>query len=78
MGRRDIALYLLQRGARIDMFVAAMLGRLEIVKAMLDAFPHLSASKGPHGIPLIVHAEQGGEEAKHVVEYLRSLSANSV
>jgi len=73
MGRKDIALYLLEHGARMDLFVAAMLGRLEIVKAILDSFPHLAQSKGPHGIPLIVHAEQGGEEAKPVLDYLRSL-----
>ena len=73
VGSKDIALYLLERGARMDIFVAAMLGRLEIVKTIVEAFPHLAHSKGPHGIPLIVHAEQGGEDARPVLDYLRSL-----
>src|SRR5436309_3463259 len=30
MGRQDIAVYLLEHGARIDLFAAAMLGKLEI------------------------------------------------
>jgi hypothetical protein len=31
MGRKDIAHYLLERGARMDIFAAAMLGQVEIV-----------------------------------------------
>ena len=70
MGRRDIAELLLERGARLDLFAAAMLGELEIVRAMLDAYPELVSAKGPHGIPLRVHAEQGGEQAKAVLALL--------
>jgi len=74
MGRKDIALFLISRGARMDIFHAAMLGRLDILKPMLAAFPNLAASKGPHGITLMAHAQKGGEEAVAVVRYLESLS----
>jgi hypothetical protein len=60
MGRRDIAYYLLDKGARLDLFAAAMLGNLEIVKAALTAFPEAIHTPGPHGIPLIAHAKAGG------------------
>jgi hypothetical protein len=73
MGRRDIANYLLEHGARIDIFVAAMLGNLEIVKAALSSYPDAIDIPGPHGIPLITHAEAGGEDAKAVLEFLTSL-----
>jgi hypothetical protein len=73
MGRRDIALFLLEHNARIDLFAAAMLGRLEIVQATLAAFPQMKDARGPHGIPLLVHAQQGGAEADAVVGYLQSL-----
>jgi len=73
MGRKDIANYLLDNGARIDLFVAAMMGQLEIVKAALSAYPEARNIPGPHGIPLIAHAEAGGEEAKAVLEFLTSL-----
>ena len=73
MGRKDIAEYLLSKGARMDVFVAAMLGKLEVVKSILAAYPHLKDSLGPHGIPLLTHAEKGGEGARPVVEYLRAL-----
>ena len=73
MGRRDIAEYLLANGARIDVFVAAMLGKLEIVKAAVIAFPDTPNIKGPHGITLIRHAEAGGEQAAAVKAYLESL-----
>lgn len=74
MGRRDIANYLLENGARLDLFAAAMLGKLEIVKAALEAYPEAINTPGPHGIPLIAHAQAGGKEALQVYEYLKSLS----
>src|ERR671932_1420085 len=64
VGRRDIAEFLLAHGARMDIFAAAMLGETEIVRAMLDARPELRDARGPHGIPLIAHAEAGGEQAR--------------
>ena len=70
MGRRDIALYLLGKGARMDVFAAAMLGELEIVQVMLKAFPEARDLRGPHGIPLLNHAKAGGQEAAAVVEWL--------
>ncbi len=73
MGRPDIANYLISQGGRFDIFVAAMLGRLDIVKNALTAFPNLAQSKGPHGIPLIAHAKKGGENAAGVVAFLESL-----
>ena len=75
MGNREIAEFLIGQGARLDVFVAAMLGKLEIVRAMLAAWPGLLQSKGPHGIPLLRHARAGGEPARAVVDYLQSLGA---
>jgi hypothetical protein len=77
MGRRDIALFLIGQGGRFDLFVAAMLGRLDVVKPMLTAFPYLADSKGPHGIPLMVHAQKGGQEAAEVAAFLESLKTKS-
>jgi hypothetical protein len=77
MGRRDIALFLIGQGGRFDLFVAAMLGRLDVVKPMLTAFPHLVDSKGPHSIPLMVHAQKGGQEAAEVAAFLESLKMKS-
>src|SRR5579884_4273123 len=67
VGRRDIALYLLEKGARLDIFAAAMLGQVEIVQAILKAFPEARHLRGPHGIPLLNHAQAGGDEAAGVV-----------
>ena len=78
MGRRDIATYLLENGARLDLFAAAMLGNLDIVKATLEAYPEAISAPGPHGIPLIAHAQAGGNEALQVYEYLKSLSAQPI
>jgi hypothetical protein len=74
MGRRDIAEYLLEHNARMDIFAATMLGQIDIVKAALAAFPNIVHVPGPHGIPLIVHAEKGGAAAKAVLEFLQPLT----
>jgi hypothetical protein len=72
-GRREIALYLLDHGARMDLFAAAMLGHVEVVRAALGAFPGAHRVLGPHGIPLLAHAKVGGEQAAAVVALLESL-----
>ena len=72
MGRKDIAEYLLGRGARIDLFAAAMLGKLDIVQAVVADDPSVISEPGPHGISLMAHAGKGGKEAAEVVKLLRS------
>ena len=73
VGRRDIAEYLIERGARVDLFAAAMLGQLEVVKALLTLQPKLIDAKGPHGFGLHWHANAGGEKAKEVLDYLQGV-----
>ncbi len=73
VGRRDIALYLLDQGARLDLFAAAMLGQLELVQATLRAFPAALHVPGPHGIPLLAHAKAGGDQAAAVLAFLETL-----
>ncbi len=75
MGNREIAEFLIAQGARLDIFVAAMLGQLELVRATVTKWPGLVQSKGPHGITLLRHAHAGGPPAKPVVEYLLSMGA---
>jgi len=78
MCRRDIAEYLLEHNARMDIFAATMLGKIDIVKAAVAAFPNIVGVPGPHGIPLIMHAEKGGPPAKDVLEFLRPLAGQRV
>ena len=62
MGRRDIVEFLLDRGARIDIFCAAMMGRLDAVKSFLTLQPRLIDARGPHGFTLHFHAQVGGKD----------------
>ncbi|MFK7768453.1 MAG: hypothetical protein AB8B55_14625 [Mariniblastus sp.] len=73
MGRRDIAEYLLSKGARMDLFCSAMMGQLECVKAMLTLEPKLIDAKGPHGFNLHWHAQVGADKSKNVLDYLQSV-----
>ena len=76
MGSREIAEFLIGEGARMDVFAAAMLGRLDIVTPILTAYPALVRSRGPHGLTLVHHARQGGERAREVLAYLERLGAS--
>lgn len=76
MGRPDIARYLIGEGCRMDIFVAAMLGEMAVVKSMLDKYPNLISSDGPHGISLVSHAKAGGDDAKAVLDYIESLKSS--
>lgn len=75
MGRRDIVDYLLARGARIDIFCAAMMGQLEAVKAFLTLQPGLIDAKGPHGFNLHFHAQVGGDASKDTLDFLQSVKS---
>ena len=61
-GQKEIAEYLLTNGAHLDIFCAAMLGKKKIVAAFIEDDPAVVHKKGPHGIPLIVHAKAGGQD----------------
>jgi hypothetical protein len=69
-GRREIAEFLLSQNARPDLFAAAMLGQIDIIKAALAANPSAASVPGPHGFTLLHCAKQGGSTAKAVYDYL--------
>jgi hypothetical protein len=73
VGNKDIVRFLLEKGARIDLFCAAMMGQLAAVKAFLALEPKLIDAKGPHGIGLHFHAQIGGKDAEPVLDYLQSV-----
>lgn len=61
VGRRDIAEYLMSKGARADIFTFAMFGAHDAVKAMIESRPGIQTVAGPHGITLLQHARNGME-----------------
>jgi hypothetical protein len=73
MGNRNIAEFLLDQGARPDLFSAAMLGHLDVIRAHVAAWPGAERIKGPHGITLLAHAHAGGDRALPVVRFLAAL-----
>ncbi len=73
MGRHEIVEFLLSRGARIDLFCAAMQGQTDAVRSFLTLQPTLIDAKGPHGFGLHFHAQVGGEKSKATLDYLQSV-----
>jgi len=55
-GRKPIARLLLDRGAPMDLFAAAMLGELGVVRSVIEGMPEQARALGPHGISLMRHA----------------------
>ncbi|MEP0134398.1 MAG: hypothetical protein ABJJ25_12835 [Eudoraea sp.] len=69
LGNKEIANYLISQGARVNLFVLTMLGKTDLVKPTLEAYPELVFSKGAHGFTLLHHANVGG--AKELQDYLQ-------
>ncbi|MBC7914958.1 MAG: ankyrin repeat domain-containing protein [Pyrinomonadaceae bacterium] len=61
MGSRDIANYLLDNNARIDIFCATMLGEKNILKSFIAAMPNIVNIRGPHKHPLLFHVAINGD-----------------
>lgn len=59
VGRRDIAEFLMENGARPDIFTFAMLGSYQAVRSVIEARPGVQTIYGPHGISLLRHAYTG-------------------
>lgn len=60
VGNTEIAEYLLEKGAPLEICTAAMLGRGDKVKHLLAENPDRIQSTGAHGIPLLTHAALSG------------------
>jgi hypothetical protein len=72
VGNKEIANYLIEQGARVNIFVLTMLGKTALVKPYLETYPAYLQARGPHGLTLLHHAQKGGEGAKELLEYLQS------
>lgn len=82
-GRRDIASFLMSKGARPDIFTYAMFGAFDAVKAMIETTPGIQSIAGPHGISLLKHAQTGlrsenltqknKDDSKKLIDYLEQL-----
>jgi hypothetical protein len=80
VGRKDIADYLISKGAVPGIFTYAMLGEFETVKTMIASYPGIQRNSGPHGISLLQHARTGLQtegvnksKAQQLIDYLQSL-----
>jgi len=83
VGRRDIAEFLMEHGARPDIFTFTMLGMLKSVQEMVETIPGIQSMPGPHGITLLQHAKNrlnnksitapDADNVNKVLNYLESL-----
>ena len=70
LGKKEIANFLIEKGARVNLFIMTMLGKTDLVKPILEAYPALINSLGAHGFTLLHHAKVGG--ATELMDYLQS------
>jgi ankyrin repeat protein len=70
MGDKPIIELLIARGAPVDFFTACVLGRMDEVKAELEADPSRVNARGVHDLPALYFAAIGGdlEIAKRLLE----------
>lgn len=72
VGNKEISNYLINFGARTNLFVLTMLGKTDLVKAYLESYPQYIHAKGPHGLSLLHHAQKGGDDSRELLTYLQS------
>jgi hypothetical protein len=72
VGNKEVANYLIEKGARPNLFVLTMLGETAIVKAAIEKYPSLLNARGAHGLTLLHHATKGGEASKELLDYFKS------
>jgi ankyrin repeat protein len=60
MAQTDIVTFLLQNGARANLFSMAVLGNSDAVTAMVQAEPAFFNTRGPHFLTLLYHAALSG------------------
>ncbi len=70
MGFIDQVKFMIEKGARFDIFALALLGQTALVKSLLDFYPNMLNAIGPHGFTLLHHAKLGGKDAEELYEYL--------
>jgi hypothetical protein len=70
VGNIEIANYLIEKGARVNLFVLTMLGKKNIVIPALQEYPSLAEAKGPHGFSLLHHARIGGNNSEEIYDFL--------
>jgi Ankyrin repeats (3 copies) len=61
LGNPDIANYLLEQGARKDIFCSAMLGDRGLVKSFIKSNPGIADVDGPHHFTLLYHVAISGD-----------------
>ena len=74
VGRKDIALYLLEKGARMDIFAADYAGRIRSCTSYFSSATRSITCIWSTWYSLLQHARMGGEKAQHVFDYLTVLS----
>ena len=71
VGNKEIAEWLIDKGASPNVFVLTMLGETSIVKSVIEKYPSLLHAKGAHGLTLLHHAVKGGDRSKELADYFR-------
>jgi ankyrin repeat protein len=77
VGNRELAEYLLAQGAPLAIYTAAMLGRGDDVRRLLDEDAARIDSAGAHGIPVLTHAAWSGDVALVQMLYERGARAGA-
>ena len=69
VGHKEMVNFLIDKGARPTLHVMTMLGKTELVKPILETYPQLLNSLGPHGFTFLHHAQKGGDDANELLQY---------
>lgn len=76
VGDLEIVDFQIRKGARINIFIMALLGKTDSLKVMIEDFPDILTSPGPHGFTLLQYANMGGDLAISTKDFLLEKGLN--
>lgn len=71
----DLIKLFMDKGAQVNFLTLCVLGEYDLVKKMLELYPHFLNMRGPHGFTPLHHANKGEEKSIKVKELLQKLGA---
>jgi hypothetical protein len=72
VGFKEMVNFLIDSGARPTLHALTMLGKTDLVKPILEAYPQMLNTLGPHGFTFLHHAQRGKEDAAELLAYFES------
>ncbi|NNF01790.1 MAG: ankyrin repeat domain-containing protein [Bacteroidia bacterium] len=72
VGHKEMVNFLIDKGTRPTLHALTMLGKTDLVVPIIEEYPQLINSLGPHGFTFLHHAQRGGDDSAQLLVYFET------